>query len=246
MLRKHLRVITRLTDFGFFHAGGVLVGTHAFAAFANLLGVTWTSGERTTDVDLAVPGKNVSIALPDAPKVDLHDILSSFEAGFIPTHSFAGGLGPTYTLKGDPTFQLDFLTTMSRQGNEPRHIDALSVTAKPLKFLEFLLLAPVQTAMLDSTGRYSMVSIPDPARYAVHKLIVAGERGARHRTKVRKDIEQAAALLHWYADNDPRAIEQIWDEALRHGPGWRQRMRAGLDKVDQHQPLQETKLALHT
>src|ERR1043166_130835 len=38
LLPKHLRVIARLTDFGFFHVGGVLVGTHAFAVYANMLG----------------------------------------------------------------------------------------------------------------------------------------------------------------------------------------------------------------
>src|SRR5437868_807441 len=36
---KHFRIIKRLADYGFFRAGGVLVGTHAFVAYGNLLGV---------------------------------------------------------------------------------------------------------------------------------------------------------------------------------------------------------------
>lgn len=119
LLPKHLRVIRRLADFGFFRAGGVLIGTHAFAAYANLLGVRWVRAESTTDVDLAIPGKNVSIALPDAPRVDLHDVLESFEAGFIPLQSLEGRAGPTYVLTGDRDFQIDFVTTLGRGGDAP-------------------------------------------------------------------------------------------------------------------------------
>jgi hypothetical protein len=41
VLPKHLRVIRRLTEYGFFRAGGVLIGTHAFLAYGNMLGVRW-------------------------------------------------------------------------------------------------------------------------------------------------------------------------------------------------------------
>ena len=244
LLPKHLRVIARLTDFGFFRIGGVLVGTHAFAGYANMLGVKWKSSDRTMDVDLAVPGKNVSIAVPDAPKVDLHDVLTSFESGFIPTQTFAGGLGPTYTLKGDPDFQIDFVTTLGRGGVEPRLIDALSVAAQPLKFLDFLVQAPTQTVLLDPAGRHAVVTVPAPARYAVHKLIVQGERDARFRTKARKDIEQSGALFQYFAANDPRALHEAWDIAAGSGPGWRKRMDAGLAALDRRWPLKEMGLRL--
>jgi hypothetical protein len=39
VLLPHYRVIRRLADYGFFGAGGVLVGTHAFLAYGNMLGV---------------------------------------------------------------------------------------------------------------------------------------------------------------------------------------------------------------
>ncbi|MBS0367341.1 MAG: nucleotidyltransferase domain-containing protein [Proteobacteria bacterium] len=227
LLPKHLRVIARLTDFGFFRIGGVLVGTHAFAAYANLLGVRWTGADRTQDVDLAMPGKNVSIALPHAPQVDLHDALSAFEAGFVPTHTFAGDTGPTYVLKGDPDFQIDFLTTSGRGGDRPRRIEALSVVAQPLKFMDYLLQNPTQAAMLDPAGRYTVATLPAPARYAVHKLIVSGERAIRYRTKAHKDLEQAAALAQWFAANDPRAWRDAWADAESRGPGWRKRLREG-------------------
>lgn len=61
---KHFRMIKRVSDYGFFRAGGVLIGTHAFLAMANLLGVKCHDGAATLDVGFAHAGKNVSVALP--------------------------------------------------------------------------------------------------------------------------------------------------------------------------------------
>src|SRR5438552_522115 len=63
-LPKHYRIVRQLAAYGFFRAGGVLVGTHAFVAMANMLGAHWISGDRTLDVDFAHAGRNVSLALP--------------------------------------------------------------------------------------------------------------------------------------------------------------------------------------
>lgn len=235
LVPAHLRVIARMADFGFFAAGGVLIGTHAFAGYANMLGVRWTGGDRTTDVDLAIPGKNVSIALPGAPEVNLHDALSTFEAGFIPTQS-DGKAGSTYVLKGDPNFQVDFLTTLGRSGDKPQKIPALGVTAQPLKFLEFLVEEPVQTVLIDASGRYCTVNVPAPERYAVHKLIVHGERDVRLRTKARKDVEQAAALFDYLAVRDRRALRAAWKDANGRGPGWRRRLKEGLTALERTHP----------
>src|SRR5438270_6172406 len=48
---KHYRIVRQLASYGFFRAGGVLIGTHAFAAMANMLGAYWTGGETTLDLD---------------------------------------------------------------------------------------------------------------------------------------------------------------------------------------------------
>ncbi|MES2482401.1 MAG: GSU2403 family nucleotidyltransferase fold protein, partial [Pseudomonadota bacterium] len=55
--RKHLGVILRLNEYGFFRAGGVLIGTHAFLSYANQLGVRWAGAEQTSDVDSAHAGR---------------------------------------------------------------------------------------------------------------------------------------------------------------------------------------------
>ena len=46
-LAKHFRVIARLGQYGFFRAGGILVGTHAFIAIGNMLGVKWSTSHTT-------------------------------------------------------------------------------------------------------------------------------------------------------------------------------------------------------
>ncbi|MHB9159186.1 MAG: GSU2403 family nucleotidyltransferase fold protein, partial [Thiobacillus sp.] len=84
LMARHFRVIRRLLDHGFFKAGGVLVGTHAFLAYGNLLGVSWGDASRTQDVDFAHAGKSVSIALPSNIEVDVHRAIESLEMGFLP------------------------------------------------------------------------------------------------------------------------------------------------------------------
>src|SRR5574337_681541 len=70
VLPRHFRVIRRLADYGFFRGGGVLIGTHAFIAFGNSLGVRWGNSSRTQDIDFAHAGKRLSLLLPNNVEVD--------------------------------------------------------------------------------------------------------------------------------------------------------------------------------
>jgi len=54
--RKHYLAVAALANHGFFSGGGVLVGSHAFEAMLNRMGVR-ASGFPTTDVDVARPAK---------------------------------------------------------------------------------------------------------------------------------------------------------------------------------------------
>jgi len=74
---KHFRIIKRLSEYGFFPAGGILIGTHAFLAMGNMLGVRWHDGAATLDVDFAHAGHNISVALPADLKIDVHGALES-------------------------------------------------------------------------------------------------------------------------------------------------------------------------
>ncbi len=224
---KHVRAVRRLSEYGFFKAGGVLVGTHAFVAMGNMLGVRWTSGERTTDVDFAHAGRNVSVALPADIKIDVHEALSSFEAGFIPLVQLGGSSGASYKLRGDDEFQIDFLTSLTRSGDKPITIENLNIALQPLRFMEFSLEAVEQAVLLDRNGTAVVVNIPSPARYAVHKLLIVGERSLKMRVKTNKDVQQAAALMAWLLVNRPQDLHSSWHDALARGKGWKDRLKEG-------------------
>ncbi len=230
-LPKHVRAIRRLSDYGFFKAGGVLVGTHAFAAMSNMLGVRWASGESTTDVDFAHAGRNVSVALPADIEIDVHEALTSFEAGFIPlVHmgvKWGGKSGASYKLRGDDEFQIDFLTSLTREGEKPVTVANLNISLQPLRFMEFSLENVEPAVLFDRNGTSVMVNIPSPLRYAVHKLLIVGERSLRMRSKVNKDVQQSACLIAWLLDHRANDLKQSWQSVLTRGPGWRSRLQEG-------------------
>lgn len=227
-LPKHVRAVRRLGEYGFFHAGGVLVGTHAFIALGNMLGVRWLAGSSTTDVDFAHAGKNISVALPADLKVDVHAALTSFEQGFIPLVQLSGGAGASYKLSGDPEFQIDFLTSAHRGGDQPVMVPNLNIALQPLRFMEFSLEQVEQAVLMDRNGGAVMVSVPAPQRYAVHKLLVVGERSGALRTKANKDIQQAAALFEYLLLHRPDDLREAWNDAISRGPGWRKRAAEGM------------------
>lgn len=240
---KHVRAVRRLSEYGFFRAGGVLVGTHAFIAMGNMLGVKWASGESTTDVDFAHAGKNMSLALPANIKIDVHEALSSFEAGFIPlvqlgSSGQGGKTGASYKLSGDAEFQIDFLTSQHRGNDAPINIPNLNVALQPLRFMEFSLEKVEQTVLMDRNGVSVVVNIPSPARYAVHKLLIVGERSAAFQTKASKDVQQAAALIDWYLTYRADELADAWADAHSRGPGWQKRLNQGLAALTRaHAPL---------
>jgi hypothetical protein len=225
--RKHLSVILRLNEFGFFRAGGVLVGTHAFLAFANQLGIRWLGDDQTSDVDLAHAGQKVSIALPATVRATPHSALTTMLEGFLPLVQYRGQAGASYRHPKEPEFQVDFLTPKVSQRDEPIRIEHMDIALQPLRFMEFSLEGIQQATMFDATGRCVMVNIPAPQRYAVHKLLIIGEREGAFKVKISKDLAQVASLVEFFREHDLEALVQAWHDALSRGPGWRKRACQG-------------------
>jgi hypothetical protein len=224
---KHFRIVRRLADYQFFRAGGLLVGTHAFLALGNQLGVAWGSGTRTLDLDFAHagPGGNVAVALPADLHADADDALRSLELGFLPALGGSKGFASQYVSERDPGLRIDFLTAMRRNG-KPVPAPELGVALSPLKFFDYLLEAPGQAVLLGRNDA-CLVNLPDPARYGLHKLIVAAERGPKH-AKYRKDILQALALIEWHLAHAPHALEDAWTDLAGRGASWVKRARESL------------------
>lgn len=222
IVSSHAKIIERLADAGFFRAGGILVGTHVYMAYQNYLGVRWQSAAQTVDLDFAHAGRNVSVAIPSDVTMDMGSEIEALKMGFVPVRSLT-----TYVKSDETDLQIDFVTSLHRGGDTPILIKSLNATMQPLKFMEFSMVAPIQITLLAQRGPIT-VNAPPPEKYALHKLLVYGERPQNMRIKAAKDIEQAAGLIDYLAENDADLLHETWVDLMERGPGWRKRAADGL------------------
>lgn len=226
------KVLRELEAGGVFRVGGILVGTIAFASIGNLLGVAW---DRTTlvtrDIDLAFE-RTVSIAIPYVT-ADVPKSIESLAMGFFPIPR----LNPkdpstSFTIRKSP-LRIDLLTPRkSGQSEAPVFIPRLKAAAQPLPFLEYLFEDPVRGVVLN--GEATLVLIPQPIRFALHKLIVSQERAPSEEAKKHKDLWQACQLLSFFEQERPQDFEPAWKDLISRGPKWRRRAEAGLAMMQKH------------
>ena len=214
---------------GVFRLRGMLVGTLAYQTYGGLLGVRLGAASmKTEDVDVA-QDYGVSLALDDALPVDFLSVLRSVSPHFMPLDdAFNPGFAASY---GDGRFRVDVLTTQrGATSRKPATLPALRTHARPLRFLDFLLRDAVEAVLLHRHG--VLVRVPEPARFAVHKLILASLRGAADASKIGKDLDQAAALIGaLQALRRSDEVEEAWHEAAARGAGWRQRLLKGRKRL---------------
>ncbi|MDQ6959366.1 MAG: GSU2403 family nucleotidyltransferase fold protein [Mariprofundaceae bacterium] len=199
---------------------GVLIGSHAFAAIGNMLGVTWTSKlTHTMDVDI---GRDFHVAGSDP--VQVHNKL--IKAGFMEVPSLNHRHPASSFALKKPRIKIDFLTPKRGKGKEaPVKLGGMGVYADELRFLDYLIEAPEQSAVLTRYG--VLVNVPQPARYAFHKLIVATRRPPTDDAKRRKDIWQAESLIEVLSDHRPDDLRVAW-EALP----WKKQAQKGMEMLD--------------
>ena len=120
-----------------------------------------------------------------------------------------------------------YVLTSKGRGNKPVKIPALHVALEPLKFMEFALEGATQACIFGRTGA-CMVNLPAPERYAVHKLVVYGERPVAQRTKATKDLLQVAALASYFVQTGQAAVfNTAWRDLVSRGRGWHSRAKQG-------------------
>lgn len=218
------RVLEALADAAVFRLGGVLVGTQAFIALGNLLGVRWTgAGMRTEDIDIA-GAATLAVAVPTLA-TDVPKVLDSLEMGFFPVP----GLSPhqpstSFKVRGR-ALRVDVLTPQRGGRTGPVPIPRFSTAAQPLPHLDYLIEEPQQAALVAGSG--ILVNVPPPARFALHKLAVARSRTATQQAKSGKDLAQAALLVSVLAEDRPGDLAIAW-EALASRPGLVKSARAGM------------------
>lgn len=226
------RVLRALADAGVFHAGGVLVGTHAFIVLGNLLGVRWDSSLRTQDVDIAID-RRLDVAVPGI-EADLPSALDSLEMGFLPVP----GLDPrspttSFKVRGQ-SLRVDLLTPVVRAQSRPVRIPRFAAAAQPLKYLDYLTEAPLRAAVID--GGVVAVNVPDAARFALHKLLIAGERPAGMHAKTQKDLAQAAQVLEVLNAERPGDIALAWEALVARAKSWAARVSRSAKALDRISP----------
>jgi hypothetical protein len=222
------KVISGLGSAGVFRLGAVLVGTHAFVALGNVLGVRWQSGMRTEDIDvLASPVLEVAVGEAGA---DLPATLESLNMGFLPVPGLDARRPETSFKVRGKTLRVDLLTpARGRRDGDPIQIPRLKASAQPLEFIDFLLESPVDTPVIN--GGATQVKVPDPARFALHKLIVSVDRSIAMQTKAGKDRQQAAEMIEVLMADRPGDIGLAVESINRRSPGWRKKLRDGLGRL---------------
>jgi hypothetical protein len=222
-------VLAALAQAGVFRLRSVLVGTLAYQMYPALLGVKLpATALQTGDLDIA-QDYGVSVALNDQIEVDFLECLRGVSPSF---QAVSNVFDPTTAASyvSDGQFRVDVLTT--NRGPPARglaKLPSLKSQATPLRFLDFLLRDSVPAVALHRAG--VLVSVPRPERYAVHKLIVAAERGADN-PKSAKDLLQAESLILALAQlRRADDLAEAYGEALSRGAGWQQRLMKSARKL---------------
>lgn len=222
------RVIEAFTQAGVFqrrHA--TLVGTHAFNALGNLLGIRWDAATQTMDIDLASP---VNIALATGPSEPPNAILENLRMGFTPVPQLDPRTPSTSFHVRGRQLRVDLLTPMTGKPQSPVFVPALNASAEAVRFLDFLIESPVMVPVL-GPSRMALVSVPSPERFAIHKLLVSQSRPSAMATKAEKDRRQAAQLIQVLAEEAPDALTDALEAALAQGPKWRKRLHNAHQKL---------------
>jgi len=221
------KIIQAFTNAGVFQLGGVLVGTHAFLALGNALGVKWTTALQTQDVDFgALATHRVGIGVRQTPLLMAHvpSAIDALKMGFVPSIRLHASSKPTTYVVPGKDWRIDLVTSpRGKDRDRAVPIPRLGAHAQPLEFMDYLLEKTMDAALVGKSG--ILVAVPEPARFALHKLLVAGNREPRAATKAPKDRQQAFCVLSFLAQERPGDIRLAGEDALQRGPRWRQLLR---------------------
>ncbi len=209
------RVLDALSDAGVF-ADATLIGTAAYQCYAPLVAhVLPRPTLMTGDADLAT----ARLAIPGIPKDETFlDVLRRADPTFAPIPALSGPKAPSSAFRAADGFMVDLVTQQrTRHDTNPLPLKGAGAGAAPLQFIRWLIADPVQAVVLFGSG--VAVTVPQPAHFAVHKLILAQER--RDVPKRQKDLLQARALIEALVEADPYGLADAVKDARNRGRrGW--------------------------
>lgn len=222
---KILRMLERA---GVFLAGGVLIGTPAFRVMGALLGVAWRGQFATRDVDIAADFR-LPVAVAQKA-IDLKDVLQKSGMGFIEVPALNPKHPATRYKMRDGEYRVELLTPeLGKPSDKPIKITYLNAVAEPLRFLDYLI-AETQPAIIPFDIGI-LANVPDPARFAIHKLVISQRRPAAFAAKAAKDIDQARQLLEVLLDIRPGSVLVAVEAANQTGAGFYQHYKKAVARL---------------
>jgi hypothetical protein len=211
--RKAYYTLASLHNHGLFRAGALLIGSHAYGALLNALGVR-AIPYATEDVDIA---RREALALSGVP--GFLEMLRATGIEFFEVPSLNRRMPATsFAEPGGARLRIELLVPSTNDDYPTIPVPELKAHAKGLPYLAYLLGASQEIPVLSSHGAV-MVRVPIPERYAIHKLIVSQLR-AKTSSKPEKDLRQAATLIEALVERFPGAVEDalraVPKSAMRH------------------------------
>lgn len=229
-------VMAAMAEAGVFRLRATVVGSVAFQAYPGMLGVHVPAGlSRIGDPDIGQL-RSIAIAVEDEIAPDLESVLKSVDRRFEPIPSPSDTRKTLrYALRvgGDERFSVDVLSPLrGSDRNRAGNLTALRSGAQFLRYLDFLLYQEVNAIVLHGAG--IPINVPDPTRYALHKLIVSQVRrmeDPRSAAKSRKDLEHARALIAALSVQRAEELKDLWRELCGRGPSWREKALAAVRQL---------------
>lgn len=233
---EHFRVMDALGSCGLLSKGAVLVGSHAFVALGNALGVRWDRGHyQTTDVDFARSiGISVAVPLNTELRVDVPEAIFKLEQGYFLVPEL-DSRKPSTSIKSNRTrVKIDFLTSAERGDTTPIVMSDLNIAAAPLRSMDYLLSGSLVRGVVIGSHAIPVI-LPDPSRFALHKLVISRERTLDRDVKSKKDVRQAAELMACLMVRDVYRLDDALD-AARGTPGMPAHLIEALPMVEALNP----------
>jgi hypothetical protein len=217
-------ILASFANHGLFRGGGVLVGSHAYGALLNELGVR-AAAFSTENVDVA-RGELLDLATIEGDGADFARMLAD---STVPLHPIAqrrrDARSTSYKPPGPDRLRVDLLVPARGRQVTTRAVPELKTHATALPHLAYALESPIDAAVLGREGVVT-VRVPRPEALAWHKMLVSQLRGSTREKS--KDIEQASVLFAVLAEDAPDALTDALAAVPRTA---RTQTRAGATQV---------------
>lgn len=209
--RKPAAVLAVFYNHGLYQAGLTLVGSHAYGALLNELGVM-AAAYRTQDLDLA-RAQPLAIAVPTDRSFAA--LLGESGLHFVAVPGMPSNKpSASFKLPGAEQLMVDLLVP-GRDIGKVIEVAELGGHAQAVPLLDFLVEDPLDALVL-SPNQVIPVRVPSPERFALHKLYSSQSRRSSP-GKAARDREQAAVIAAAVEQEMPGRLRAVWKDFPRSG-----------------------------